>query len=241
MHFVKAHTNGNDFIIINSFLPDESAGAILKLCDRRTGIGCDQLVCITKTSAESYALKFFNNDGSIADFCGNGSCAAGLYIRKVLVDYSKVIGIETISLAGANTSSSLHIDEDSVSLSVPRPEIVRATPEYKIIRTGNKHLIADMELIDSHTSIYKDNPDCNVHFIKRVSENTIRMKSFERGSGWTMACGSGAIATAFVAGSPNSMSIVHDGGTSYVQLHEEYISLTVTPRIVFSGEIDLNN
>jgi diaminopimelate epimerase len=239
MRFAKAHTNGNDFVIINTFLSAEDPDTVMNICNRHTGIGCDQLICVQKIAERRYKLQFFNSDSSVAEFCGNGTCAAGLYIRKILADDSEVINLEISNSTEEYDDLSLHIDKNFVLLTMPRPEIVLATPEYTIVCTRNKHLITDMKFIDSYESISKKHQDCNIHFVKRIADNAIRMKSFERGSGWTMACGSGAIAAALASGARDKINIEHDGGMSNVQIHQRFASLTVAPKISFTGEIDL--
>jgi diaminopimelate epimerase len=68
-----------------------------------------------------------------------------------------------------------------------------------------------------------------------ISSREIRLKTFERGVGWTSSCGSGAIATAFVAQNKGITKIIHDGGASFVELLDEFACLTTCPQIVFEG------
>jgi diaminopimelate epimerase len=104
-----------------------------------------------------------------------------------------------------------------------------------MVSTGNKHLILPIEDVESLDELTKRHTDCNLHFIKYIDKQSIRLKTFERGVGWTMACGSGAVAVAFLSGIQGKIHIVHDGGISTVEVLDDSVTLTTAPQLVFEG------
>ena len=92
MRFVKAQTNGNDFVILNENPEKFDKSTLIKIADRKFGIGCDQLIFVNQKS-DKYITTFFNNDGSYANMCGNGACAVTKYIYDILKIKSKSINL----------------------------------------------------------------------------------------------------------------------------------------------------
>ena len=195
--FIKAQVNGNDFLIFED--TELSPDQIRQLADRKNGIGCDQVIIIEQRRN----LKFFNSDGSSAKMCGNGTAAACLYLNA-----SEIVVDGRIYKA--------QINGKSVTITFPLPRLIAPN----IVDTGNLHIILPMSEIDK----YKNYPDYNVHFIERISPTVIKVKTYERGAGWTLACGSGAVAICFYINSPNLLAIIHEGGTSQTQLFSNHIT-----------------
>ena len=193
------------------------------MADRKFGVGCDQIIFV-KSGENRYIADFFNQDGSHADMCGNGSCALVLYLRKKY-------GLENIDLEVSGKMYKTIISGDEATISFPMPK-----RNGNIIDTGNKHLVLKMADISRVEEIVKANSDCNLHFVEKLSDNEIRVKTFERGVGWTLACGSGAIAVGFHSGIVGKIKIIHDGGESMVEVKKSHIHLTTAPRLVFEGE-----
>lgn len=226
MRFVKAETNGNDFVIINSEVFFE-IDLLKKISDRRLGIGCDQIIIVNKISSKKYDVKFYNQDGSSANMCGNGSCAVSKYIKKILQNHED--NIELI-ISGSSYETKIFEDE-SVSIKFPRP----INLSNDIVSTGNNHMICAMKMANMAEEIQKNNSDCNIHFIEKINHNSIRIKTFERGVGWTLACGSGAIAVGFYSHINGEIEIIHDGGKSKVTILENAALLKTNPKIIFEG------
>lgn len=226
MKFVKAETNGNDFVIINSESSFE-IDVLKKISDRRFGIGCDQIIIVNKIASKKYDVRFYNQDGSSANMCGNGSCAVSKYIKKILQNDED--NIELI-ISGSYYETKIFEDE-SVSIKFPKPKNL----DKNIISTGNKHMICDMDMTNIAEEIQKENPDCNIHFIEKINHNSIRIKTFERGVGWTLACGSGAIAVGFYSNINGEIEIIHDGGKSLVTIQKDSAILKTNPNIIFEG------
>ncbi len=226
MKFIKAQTNGNDFIIFNENPEKFDKPILTKISNRRFGIGCDQLIFITKKN-DQYIITFFNNDGSYASMCGNGACAVAKYIYEFIDTKS-----EYIKLCIDNKIYEASIYQEKVSIIFDLPKL-----QNDIISTGNKHIVKNIREINNIVNISKKLPECNIHFIKILSNNKIRVKTFERGSGWTKACGSGAVAVGFYSRLKGKIEICHDGGSSFVEVLENQVKFTAKPEIVFEGTI----
>lgn len=225
MKFFKAQTNGNDFIIINESPSKFDKSLIIKLADRKFGVGCDQLIFV-QFECDKYVTTFYNNDGSYANMCGNGACAVAKYIKDIL-------RAANIQLSVNNTLYKTFINDEFVTVRFSLPKI-----NGDIISTGNSHIVRDMDEIGDLDNLKEAFPECNIHFIKKLSQNQIRVKTFERGSGWTLACGSGAIAVGFYSGLKGKIEIHHDGGISFVDVLDDSVNLTTRPKLVFEGIID---
>jgi diaminopimelate epimerase len=209
------HGLGNDFVILDAreevlAMPPARARAI---ADRRTGIGCDQLIVLMPSDAAALKMEIWNADGSIAQACGNAS-------RCVV----KLTGAETIETAGGIISGSSAGDEVEVSLGEPRfgwDEIPLAYPmdsarlplawdelaEPMAVNVGNPHIVFFVDAINEQRlaelgpRIEKD-----AAFPERVNVNVasiqgdvVTLRTWERGAGLTLACGTGACATAIAA------------------------------------------
>ncbi len=116
---IKAQTNGNDFLIIpNTVLNNKQ---IRQICDRHYGIGCDQLIMFNRINYNIFCLEFYNNDGSLANMCGNGSCAFALFVNKyidknlhtIYIQVSKLIGKNSHALYNINSNNSVNKSERS--------------------------------------------------------------------------------------------------------------------------------
>lgn len=118
-----------------------------------------------------------------------------------------------------------------VTVEFPLPETCG-----NFVYTGNKHLVLPMSEVGKVQEISRKNPDCNLHFVSQTAKCTLRVKTFERGAGWTLACGSGAVAVGYHSGIKGKIEIIHDGGKSMVEVKSTQVSLTTEPKIVYEGE-----
>ncbi|MBR1479684.1 MAG: hypothetical protein IJ599_02180 [Alphaproteobacteria bacterium] len=227
MNFIKAETNGNDFVIIHGIPDSLSEDKKRALADRKFGIGCDQLVFVKGTDATGeYSIDFFNQDGSYASMCGNGACAAAKYITRKFSNVPRRLAL----CIGDTKYDAVLGDNGSVSVSFPKPYY-----DGEVILTGNRHLVFSMKEVEQAAALAQQHPDCNLHFISQVTSDTIKVKTFKRGVGWTLACGSGAIAVGFHSGLHSKIHVIHDGGPSTVEVTQTCAILTTTPRLVFNG------
>jgi diaminopimelate epimerase len=223
IEFTKMHGLGNDFMVVDmisqhAFLRPEQ---IRKLSDRRMGIGFDQLLLVEPPGKPEMDFKYriFNADGSEVEQCGNGARCFAVFVReKGLTDKSH-IKVET-----CNADIELHIKDDGrvrVDMGVPilEPEQIpflaeRAQSVYAVstdegevelsaVSMGNPHgvlLVEDVAnspvaslgpLLETHPSFPNK---ANIGFMEVVHSRFIKLRVFERGTGETMACGTGACA-----------------------------------------------
>lgn len=273
--FTKMHGAGNDYIYVNSLIytvehPEELA---IKWSAPHTGIGSDGLVLIGESSVADFSMRIFNADGSEAMMCGNASRCIGKYLYDKKITDKTEIALETLSgIKHLKLSvSEGKVSKVTVDMGSPKPEdiIFDGKPEHMInkeitvnnqtfkataISMGNPHLVIyvdDINQIDLPKigPILESHPlfpgRINVEFAQKLNGNKVRMRVWERGSGITMACGTGACATA-VAGSiigetGRDVEIIMDGGSLNIKWDEETDKVYMTGEAVtvFEGEIAL--
>ena len=274
------HGAGNDYIYVNTLLyniPDPSATSIA-WSKPHFGIGSDGLILIgapTRPDAD-FSMRIFNNDGSEAMMCGNGTRCVAKYLHDKGVTRKNPIRLETLS--GIKILQ-LHLDEedkvDAVTVDMGEPILKDAhqfipcgggATDYEVtadgrtfvgtfVSMGNPHFVIflneDVErfLVDhygpllEHAAIFPQR--CNIEFAQITEENTFRMRVWERGSGITLACGTGACATAVAAhltGRAGRQSDIRmDGGTLHIHWNDadNHILMTGPTAISFEGEIAL--
>ena len=234
------------------------------LSDRHFGIGSDGLVLIGRSSVADFSMRMFNADGSEGMMCGNAARCIGKYVYDNGLTDSTEITLETRS---GIKRLSLHLGTDgsveSVSVDMGTAEIVQQDLELEagglhfrgiVVNVGNPHFVIlcdeaeDVELerigplIEQHP-IFPGRT--NVEFVSlSEAKDTIRMRVWERGSGITLACGTGACATAAalvgtgVVSSP--CAVVMDGGTLTISCSPAGAILMTGPaRTVFRGTVEI--
>jgi len=246
----------------------------LRLSDRHKGIGGDGIVLIGKPygGAEAdFSMRIFNADGSEAMMCGNASRCIGKYVydrgmtQKSTVRLQTLSGIKILQLhIGAdNKVGSVTVDMLSPQLHVPTQydevclgHLEACGREFMgtFVSMGNPHFVCfvnDIESIDialygSHLERNAAFPDrCNIEFAQVLANGDIRTRVWERGSGITLACGTGACATAvaavITARAPRQSNIVMDGGTLHIDWNdtEQHVYMTGGATIVFDGEVEI--
>lgn len=227
--FWKMTGSGNDFVFFDARMqpPDylETAEAIGALCNRREGIGADGVVFLESDPEYAYGIRYFNRDGSLAEFCGNASlCSVTLALELGVVSADQRFAFRTSSGA---ISGRIRGTSPEVSM----PDVLEANPAFSALlldgerrigyaRVGVPHLIVACDEVDTvdvenrgralrfHPSL---EAGANVNFVsRRGSDWTYR--TYERGvEEETLACGSGSVAAA-------SMLIAWDGESSPVTL-----------------------
>ena len=211
--FTKMHGLGNDFIVINALYKSIYLEplTIQKLSRRYTGIGFDQLLLLEPSEQVGFACRFFNSDGSEAEQCGNGIRCAARYIHENgLIDATE-FAIET--KAGIVNINIHDYNKIEVSLGVPYFEADKQltleghSDVYKmsVLSMGNPHAILTVESLESfpitdigkqiatHHSFPKGS---NVGFMQIINSKHFLLRTYERGVGETLACGSNACAAA---------------------------------------------
>ena len=266
--FTKMHGCGNDYIYVNTMeqeVPNPQEAAIL-WSDRHKGIGSDGLVRIDKSPIPEadFSMRIFNADGSEAMMCGNASRCIGKYLyERGLTTQTEIrlltlSGVKTLQLHVSNgivervTVDMLEPVFEDESLFIASRSIGKGTfvsmgnPHY-VIFTDNVDQVGETgRILERHPSFPQR---CNIEFARIVSgetadHTTIRTRVWERGSGITMACGTGACATAVAAAligrAPRTSQIVMDGGTLSIEWREtdNHVYMTGPAAFVFDGEID---
>ena len=257
--FLKMHGLGNDFVIIDareteSPITSQVAKAI---GDRHFGVGYDQLVVMTNSQKADVELIFWNSDGSLSDACGNASrCVARLIMDE---NNSEEITLKTgsgvlLARKGSNGFISVNmghpqLDWDLIPLK-EKVDLLELPIEGRpaAVGMGNPHcvfVVDDVNLvelvswgskIETHELFPKKT---NVEFIQIIDQKNIRQRTFERGAGETLACGSGACAVAVVAHlkglTERNVNIYLDGGQLSIDWSEDGIWMTGPTSFVFKG------
>lgn len=265
MNFTKMQGTGNDFIVIedleNKFLGKESDLA-KKICNRRFGIGADGILFVRKNE-NMFEMVIINSDGSYASMCGNGLRCFGMYLFKekglppkfdVLTgDGIKKIMIENdlvkIDMGCANFLPESYFGDFEDEVIDKEIKINEKTYKITSMNLGVPHTIIfekfkniDIEKEGSSIERFeKFKKGTNVNFVEIQDRRKIYVKTFERGCGRTLACGTGSCASVY-AGKilgllENEVEVVTDGGNLFMQIEGEEIYMRAKAEIVFKGEI----
>jgi diaminopimelate epimerase len=269
LNFIKMHGLGNDFVILDAWNGslNLSTDAVRTIANRRTGVGCDQLI-ILEPAQESTAdvfMRIFNTDGSESGACGNATrCVASLVMGETGESHAI---IETISglLECENLGGGLYrVDMGQARLDwrdLPISE-ARDTEHLDVsagplndgvgVNMGNPHavfIVDDAEAVDlaafgpvieTH-ALFPERT--NVEAVQVLSRSRLRMRVWERGAGITQACGSGAcaalVATARRGLTDRKADVVLDGGTLEIEwLPDNSVLMTGPVATSFAGIID---
>ena len=245
----------------------------VNLCDRHYGIGADGIVLMENSAKADVKMRMFNTDGSEGMMAGNALRCVGKYIYDNGIAQKEEVTIETgrgvksvklYTMGGKVTSACVDmgyatLDTSALNLMIPKKEVVNhpvriGTEQYRItcVDVGNPHCVVFSNRVDTipmssigplfeHAAYFPDR--INTEFIRVVNPSTIKMRVWERGSGETMACGTGAIAavTAAIANGfclkDTDVTVRAKGGDLIVHYTDECVTLTGDARLVFTGEV----
>ncbi|WP_417256202.1 diaminopimelate epimerase [Celeribacter halophilus] len=259
--FLKMHGLGNDFVIIDSrereaIVTPELATAI---GDRHRGVGFDQLAEIRTSSSADIDLDFWNSDGSRAGACGNATrCVGRLMLDETGKDEVTIRterGILIARRAGDEVSVNMGHPQrmwDEVPLSHPvDTDFLPLEGEPVAVGMGNPHavfFVDDIQKVDVPNWGKKVEYDplfpqrTNVEFAEVRARDEIRMRVWERGTGITLACGSGACATAVAASvrglTDKKVRMEVDGGWLTLDWRDDGVWMTGPTQLVFKAEFD---
>ena len=262
IRFTKMHGCGNDYIYVNLMEHEISnpEAAAVAWSDRHKGIGSDGLVLIDRSHMPEadFSMRIFNADGSEAMMCGNASRCIGKYLyERGLTDQTE---IRLLTLSGVKTLL-LDVKDgtvENVTVDMLEPTFEddslfvahRGIDKGVFVSMGNPHFVIFTEHIDQVGEtgrILEQHPAfperCNIEFARVESQDVIRTRVWERGSGITLACGTGACATAVAAAltgrAGRRSQIVMDGGTLTIEWRESdnHVYMTGPATFVFDGEI----
>lgn len=263
--FEKMHALGNDFVLIDCFESSISNPwkVAEKYLDRHFGIGGDQLLLLLPSSTADVKMRIFNPDGSEAEMCGNGiRCLVDFALRKGRIkgDVIKVetlAGIKKVEKKGELYSVNMgapSLEPDSLPSTVKGKNPVKINIENKELEVfqismGNPHIVTfetvPFEIFGSKISENRTYfpRGTNVEFVSIKGENSINVKVWERGAGPTLACGTGACASAvasIISGRVKSPVDVNlPGGDLLVEWEEGgEVILTGPATKVFEGIVE---
>lgn len=218
MRFVKMQGLGNDYIYLNCLdhTPEDLPELARTLSDRHFGVGSDGLICICPSERADFRMRMFNADGSEGRMCGNGIRCLGKFVYDRGLTAQTNLDIETLSGVRHLT---LHRSGDriaAVTVDMGVPAV--GTPTQLCINgcsftgrpvdLGNPHLVVYREDLDTLTlqelgPALEASPrfpgGVNTEFVRVDGRGRLTMRVWERGSGETLACGTGACAAAVCA------------------------------------------
>ena len=265
IRFTKMQGAGNDYIYVNTLaypIPNPSLASQI-WSKYHFKIGSDGLVLIGRPSDPAkadYSMHIYNADGSEAMMCGNAARCIGKYLyERGMTTKTEIL---LLTLSGIKRLSLLVDDGkvQSVTVDMLEPALederlfvpTRGLTEGIFVSMGNPHYVIftyDVDQVNETGAKLEYHPAfperCNIEFAKVMADGSIRTRVWERGSGITQACGTGACATAVAAAisqrAGRQSDIVMDGGTLHIEWRESnnHVYLTGPAAFVCDGEIEL--
>ncbi len=259
------HGLGNDFIVIddlNGPVQVISTELAKMLCDRRFGVGADQILWLKRPHETSLdtRMEILNADGSTAEMCGNGIRAVALYLR----DHAESAGVARKSEYSIETLAGVIrviLRGDEVEVDMGQPALGQGVVQGgEVISVGGQDFkFFEVSMGNPHAVIFSENVDLvpleqigpqietharfpkktNVEFVQVVDPHTIRIRVWERGAGVTLACGTGACASAVASlttGQVKSpVKVKLPGGNLEISWSGATVKMTGPATEVFSG------
>jgi diaminopimelate epimerase len=200
------HGLGNDFLVINNLSQSLNLNKplIKSLSDRHTGIGFDQLLLVEPSTKADFFCRIYNSDGSEAEQCGNGMRCIAQFLHEEKLITQNTMTIET----KARVVQAIIHDYETIQINMGVPlfhslDTPNDLPIMAIVSMGNPHAILHVPSIQDYPihewgpkisthSFFKNG--INVGFMEIKNKNAIRLRTYERGAGETLACGSNACA-----------------------------------------------
>ena len=224
--FIKMHGLGNDFVVLDAReapLPPMTSAIARALADRRTGIGCDQLVLLEPSAnpeaGHAFRMRIFNSDGGEVGACGNASRAVALLHGEpaIIETGGGPIALEPLQGGARVDMGQPRFEWDAIPLAYPVDTFAMPVGwdegEARLdgpmaVNVGNPHVIFFVEDADAvpmevlgpvieHDPLFPERVNVNVASI--AGPNHLKLRVWERGAGLTRACGTGACATAVAA------------------------------------------
>ena len=273
MRFTKMQGIGNDYIYINCFEEQvkDPAALSVRLSDRHFGIGGDGVILIKPSENGDAEMDLYNADGSRAKMCGNGIRCVGKYVyergiaKKDVLKIDTQSGVKTLYLDVENG----YVRSIRVNMGQPglTPEAIPATlpgvENQTITAAGQDWMATCVSMGNPHCVIFVDDVEhfpletvgpalenhpvfperANIEFVRMCGENEVEMRVWERGSGETWACGTGACAVAvacILTGRTGRRVLVHlRGGDLKIFWNEQTneVEMTGPAEFVFDGEV----
>ncbi len=214
--FLKMHGAANDFVVIDHrqpFLPADPGPLVRRWCDRRRGVGADGVLLLESAAGADAAMRYFNADGGVADYCGNGArCLARFALdlglgRSGQVRLATAVGVQEARRTGAGIE--LHFGRVEAPSETLELEACGRAFAGRSVRAGVPHFVVGLEELERAAVAewgaalrrhrHFGSEGANVDFVAR-RHGGVAMRTYERGvEAETQACGSGAIAAALWA------------------------------------------
>lgn len=271
IRFTKMHGIGNDFVMVDatrqrldeSSLPDLSS----KICDRRFGVGSDGLILALKDDVAPFRMRMLNPDGSESEMCGNGVRCFAVFVRQLGLTEESCIDVATGAgrLRVELLKEGIRVDMGHARLT--RGEIGMAGPSTdrfldQPVTAGDKTFFATaVSMGNPHLVIFADAVDevdldelgpklerhplfperVNVHFVQVQGPSELIQRTWERGAGKTLACGTGAcacaVAAALTSRANRDVTVHLPGGDLRIEYKETGRVFMTGPAVtVFEGE-----
>ena len=259
-------------------VPEEMIDDIIAMSDRHKGIGSDGVIFIMPSEVADARMRMFNADGSEGKMCGNGIRCVGKYVYEHGISHNNPLRIETASGIKTLNLEVVQSNVESVTVDMGIPildsklipvdldmeqvinyPLVVNNQEYLItcVSMGNPHCVIFTEGIDyldleKIGPLFENNPvfpeRINTEFVEIIDDKTMKMRVWERGSGETLACGTGASASVVAAIYNNvftrdqEIKVILKGGELYITLtSDNHVFMRGSATEVFTGEYKLKN
>ena len=263
MKFTKMHGLGNDYLYVYGDVPENIAELSQKLSERHFGAGSDGMIYISKSDIADFKMRIFNADGSEAKMCGNGIRCVGKYVYDKGYTDKKFLSIETLSGIKYLTLQVVNGKVKSVTVNMGKAEAEKPmtlTVDGKSVSlipvsVGNPHAVIFVDDIETapllalgpqieHHPAFPDG--VNVEFVQVLEDDKLRIRVWERGSGVTMGCGTGACASVMAAIAAKfchyneTVSVLLDGGTLKIQIApDNTVQMSGPAETVYEGETEI--
>ena len=266
--FLKMHGLGNDFVVFDARgVPlDLSVAAVRAVADRRTGVGCDQVIVIESPRSTGTAafMRIRNADGSEVSACGNASrCVAALLMAEVGSD-QVVLETRAGRLEANRSAGGITVNMGLARLDWREIPLLEPADTYCLdvgvgplfgpvaVSMGNPHAVffvpdvddvalAEVGPVVEHHRLFPERT--NVEIVQVLTSGRLRLRVWERGAGITRACGTGACAALVAAArrglSPRTATVELDGGVLDIVWREDgHVLMTGSVASSFSGRLD---
>jgi diaminopimelate epimerase len=258
IRFEKYHGTGNDFILIEPSLLDSRLLA-KRLCDRHFGIGADGIMIPHPSDIADIKMEYINSDGSPAPMCGNGLRCFVRYglnhglLAKGPLTVETMAGV--IDVDAQDELISLNLGQPTLDLDheyvIDNHEVIIDGLTLHTLFLGTLHAIIivdetlDIRSLGEKLTYHPRFPQAiNVNFVTVIDRNTIRVTTHERGAGWTLSCGTGSAASAYMTNlldlTEDEVRVITAGGALVVNTTEDVILAGPAVKIasgIFEGEI----
>ena len=255
IRFQKYQATGNDFIMLDNRASEYSKldnAQVAQLCHRKFGIGADGLILISESDSVDFIMTYYNADGGIGSFCGNGSRAA--------VRFASTLGLITKSgyFEAYDGIHETEIGSEWIKIRMADVQNGRNILDGTFIDTGSPHYVETCNNLDQfdvvvkgrsvrHNKVFEPS-GTNVNFVEQLGKESIYVRTFERGvEDETLSCGTGVTASALamvIGDGTHTVKVITPGGNlrvSFERINDQNqnIWLEGPAQMTFEGEISL--